>query len=148
MKFGKTRTLRGQIQVVGGVAKKNIIVADGLVNYGLLIKSFTVWNEVLLGSAYRFHTSILSLDTIISGSDMNAGDNRQFAWNFQTLNPTLGVALPMQSIIDPDHIVNRDLFLSFTASSNGTYNYLIEAQVVELTDDEAIITIIKENSQS
>ena len=31
---------------------------------------------------------------------------------------------------------------------NVKYNYLIEAQVVELTDDEAIITIIKETSQS
>lgn len=148
MKFGKKRTLRGQIEVNGGIARENIIVADGLINYGLKINSFTIWNEQLLSTSVRYHTAILSLDTIITGSDMDAGDNRQFAWNYQLINPTLGVALPMQSIIDPDHIVNRDLFLSFTASSNGTYNYLIEVQVVELTDDEAIVTIIKETSQS
>jgi hypothetical protein len=33
-------------------------------------------------------------------------------------------------------------------STSGTYNYLIECQVVELSDDEAIVTIIKETSQS
>jgi len=148
MKYGKLRTLRGQITVVGGVARKNIIISDGLVNYGLRIKTFQTWNSVLPdGTGNRSHTGILSLDTIISGSDMNAGDNRQFAWSMTSVNAVDGNVIQPRSIIDPDHIVNRDLFLTFTNSTSGTYNYLIEAQVVELSDDEAIITIIKETSQ-
>ncbi len=50
--------------------------------------------------------------------------------------------------LDPDHVVNRDMFLSLVNTANGVYNYLIEMRVVELSDDEAIITIIKETSQS
>ena len=149
MKYGRKRTLRGQIEVSGGVARKNIIVSDGLVNLGLKIISLQTWNsETPDGSGSRFHTAILSLDTISSGSVMDASDNRQFAWAQSSINGTDGNILQPYTIIDPDHIVNRDLFLSFVGSTNGIYNYLIEAQVVELTDDEAIITIIKETSQS
>tara|TARA_R110002096_G_C14214672_1_gene690271 strand:- start:93 stop:578 length:486 start_codon:yes stop_codon:yes gene_type:complete len=146
MKFGKLRTLRGQVDVVGGVARKNLILADGLVNYGLKIKSFTLW----IDDQTTIHTmqGILSLDTISSGSSFNAGDNRQFSWTFYANSGAIGEVVALQTIIDPDHIVNRDLFLSMFASTDATYNYLIEAQVVELTDDEAIITIIKETSQS
>ena len=146
MKYGKLRTLRGQIIVTGGVGRKNIIVSDGLVNLGLKINSFTVWNIDAPTATAKF-TSILSLDTISSGADMNAADNRQFAWSFFTTSSANPAGTAVRTIIDPDHIVNRDLFLTMDNSSNGTYNYLIEAQVVELTDDEAIITIIKETSQ-
>jgi len=150
MKYGRTRTLRGQIEVTaGGVARANLIVSDGLVNLGLRIKSFTVWEaNPPSGFSSRQLTAILSLDTIASGTDMNAGDNRQFGWHMFSMSSTLGNLLQPLTIIDPDHIVNRDLFLTLDNSSTGIYNYLIEAQVVELTDDEAIITIIKETSQS
>ena len=150
MKLGKLRTLRGEIRVTGGgVAKLNLIAADGLVNYGLKILSFTVWkNQTPTGASSQNLTAILSLDTIGSGDNMNAGDNRQFAWYQSSISSTLGNIIQPYGLIDPDHIVNRDLYLTLDNSTTGTYNYLIECQVVELTDDEAIITIIKENSQS
>jgi len=148
MKFGKLRTLRGQVEVTGAVARKNIIVSDGLVNLGLKIISFQLWDSITPnGTGNRFHTGILSYDTISSGTNMNAGDNRQFAWNQSVVRGATGNILQPHTIIDPDHIVNRDLFLTMTNSTPATYNYLIEAQVVELSDDEAIITIIKETSQ-
>ena len=139
MKFGKLRTLRGQVEVTGGgVARKNLIVADGLVNYGLKITKFQVWAENVLD---RFN-GILSYETIPSGTQMNAADNRQFAWTVGN-----GSAEINNEVIDPDHIINRDCFFTLVNSGVGFYNYLIEAQVVELSDDEAIITIIKETSQ-
>ena len=147
MKYGRLRTLRGQITVAGGVGRKNVIVSDGLVNLGLKISKFTIWKESTpAGASAEKFTAILSLDTISSGANMNAADNRQFAWSSYA---TLATALisPVREIIDPDHIVNRDLFLTFDDTTAGVYNYLIEAQVVELSDDEAIITIIKETSQ-
>ena len=148
MKFGKIRTLRGQISVTGGVGRKNLILSDGLINYGLRITRFTMWSTLTpTGGSNQKFTGILSLDTISSGSQMSASDNRQFAWtSYSTL--TTGLISPIREIIDPDHIVNRDLFLTMNDTSSGTFNYLIECQVVELTDDEAIITIIKETSQS
>lgn len=141
MKFGKLRTLRGQIEVAPAstVGKKNLIAADGLINYGLRIERLQVW---AVDPSDSF-ISILSYDKIASGTQMNAGDNRQFAW---TVGSGQGDVNP--SYLDPDHIVNRDMFLTLVNSAPGTYNYLIEMRVVELSDDEAIITIIKETSQS
>jgi len=141
MKAGRIRTLRGQIEVAGGATtgRKNLIVADGLINYGLRIKSFQVW-AVDPGDTF---IGILSYETIPAGSGMNAGDNRQFGWTVGN-----GSAEIHSEFLDPDHIINRDMFLSMVSSDSGTYNYLIEMQVYELTDDEAIISIIKETSQS
>ena len=148
MKLGKLRTLRGQIEVTGGgVAKANLIVADGLVNYGLKILKFSIWEDIAVAGAGRIWTGILSLDTITAGDNMNAGDNRQFGWTFGSTGAG-GEYLSPREILDPDHVVNRDLYLTMDGTTNGVYNYLIECQVVELTDDEAIVTIIKENSQS
>mgnify|MGYP003646205447 FL=1 len=147
MKFGKLRTLRGQIEVnAGGAAKRQLITADGLVNYGLKITKFTLWTEQALSNATLF-TGVLSLDVMPASTNMNAGDNRQIGWTFGSTVSGGSYIVPRE-ILDPDHIVNRDLFLNLINSTNGIYNYLIECQVVELTDDEAIITIIKETSQS
>ena len=74
---------------------------------------------------------------------MDASDNRQFGW---TVGNGTGDLNP--EYLDPDHIINRDMFLSLVLTAPGVYNYLIEMQVYELTDDEAIISIIKETSQS
>lgn len=149
MKLGRLRTLRGQIVAVAGSAKLNLVIADGLINYGLRILRFRVWpqNE-LAGFGPQHYQAILSLDTIPTGSAMNAGTNSQFAWTYSSSTAN-GLIQNDREIIDPDHIVNRDLFLTLDGpTTSGTYNYLIEAQVVELTDDEAIITIIKETSQA
>ena len=141
MKYGRLRTLRGQIEgsALGTTGRKSLIAADGLINYGLKIEKFQVWAVDPVDS----FISILSYDTISAGTQMNAGDNRQFAW---TVGSGTGDLNPMY--LDPDHIVNRDMFLTLVDSAPGTYNYLIEMRVVELSDDEAIITIIKETSQS
>jgi len=138
MKKTRLRTLRGQIDVVAGVGKKNLIVSDGLINMGLLVKRFMVWavdpSQVFIG--------ILSYDVLQSGSTMNVGDNSQFGWTVGN-----GSAEIHSEFIDPQHVVNRDMFLSMVSSDTGTYNYLIECQMVTLDDNEAIISIIKETSQ-
>jgi len=140
MKMTRLRTLRGQIEVVGGgVARKNIIVSDGLINVGLIVKRFQLW---AVDPADTF-IGILSYDTIPSGTAMNAGDNSQFGWSVGN-----GSAEIHSEFLDPDHIVNRDMFLSMVSSDTGVYNYLIECQLVSLDDHEAIISIIKETSQS
>lgn len=136
----RVRTLRGQIEVTGGgVARKNLVAADGLINYGLEIKSFEVW---AVDPSDTFQ-AILSYETISAGTLMDAGDNRQFGWTIGN-----GSAELYAQFLDPDHIINRDLFMTLVGANTGIYNYLIQMTVVELTDDEAIISIIKETSQA
>ena len=141
MKAGRLRTLRGQIEVAAAATtgRKSLIAADGLINYGLKIEKFEVWAVDPTDS----FISILSYETIPTGTQMNAGDNRQFGWTIGSGNGDVN-----PSYLDPDHIINRDMFLTLVNSAVGTYNYLIQMRVYELTDDEAIITIIKETSQS
>lgn len=146
MKFGRVRTLRGQVTIPGAsvIGRKNIILADGLINLGLKIKSFQVWPVDFTNTM----SVIMSYETLPTGTLANAADNRQFGW-FEK-SSTTNQNQPM--MLDPDHIVNRDLFLQITnlgavLPTDIVFNYIIEAQVVDLTDDEAIITIIKETSQ-
>jgi hypothetical protein len=141
MKAGRVRTLRGILTATGApaVARRNLVVADGLINYGLKINKLSVW---AVDPANSF-VAILSYDTIASGSTMDASDNRQFAWSVGNGTGDLNPAY-----IDPDHIINRDMFLSLSDADAGDYNYLIECQAYALDDNEAIISIIKETSQS
>jgi len=139
MKSTRIRTLRGQLEVSFGVAKKNLIVSDGLINHGLIVKRFQMW---AVDPADTF-VAILSYDSLIAPFLMNAGDNSQFAWTVGN-----GSAEIHSEFLDPDHVVNRDMFLSMSGSDTGKYNYLIECQMVLLDDNEAIISIIKETSQS
>jgi hypothetical protein len=51
-------------------------------------------------------------------------------------------------IIDPDHVVIMDLWvLAYTNGSDDRVNYLVELEPIELTDDQAILSLIKERSQ-
>jgi len=139
MKTTRVRTLRGQITAAAGVARKNLIVSDGLINVGLIVNKFQMW---AVDPADTF-IGILSYETLIAGSAMNAGDNSQFGWTVGN-----GSAEIHSEFLDPDHVVNRDMFLSMVSTDPGIYNYLIECQMVLLDDNEAIISIIKETSQA
>ena len=146
-----TRTLRGQVEVVGGKADKQLILNDQLINRGLRITGFFVWPEQV--GAPVICNAVLSYAQFPSSENMNAADNRQIAWNYfigaQGAPPTSTDAYSeVVRLIDPDHIINRDLFLCMRQSTNQTFNYLIVCELETLTNDEAIITIIKENSQS
>ena len=45
MKARRTRTLRGQLEVIPAAldARRNLIAADGLINMGLRITRFQIW---------------------------------------------------------------------------------------------------------
>jgi len=158
---GKVRTLRGQISVSGGKADQQLILNDQLINRGLRVTGFFVWPDIATADSSRSFSAILSYAQLGNANvRMDAGDNTQigWAWNIQSASepppsPTQSAVTSSTSgylnqLIDPDHIINRDLFISFRFSSNASYNYMIVCEFMELTDDEAIITIIKENSQS
>ena len=161
MRSTKIRTLRGQISAVSGKASKQLILNDQLINRGLRVKEFYIWPEIVGNTITRTFNAILSYAELANSNvDMDAGDNTQFGWAFfsqaaaiPSTGPTVGEANPSFSgffnqLIDPDHIVNRDLFISLRDSSTATVNYMVVCEMIDLDDNEAIITIIKENSQS
>lgn len=159
---GRVRSLRGQITAVSGKASKNLILNDQLINNGLKVTGFFIWPEQTSGLQNATVNAILSYAALPSANtNMDAGDNTQLGWCYYAQRaqqsaggpppveiPAVGFGVMPYGFIDPDHIVNRDLFISLTDSDNRTFNYMVICEFLELTDDEAIVTIIKENSQS
>ena len=161
MKASRVRTLRGTITAVGGKAEKQLILNDQLINRGLRVKEFYVWPAAVAATSTSVCNAILSYAALANANvNMDAGDNTQLGWAFYAQVASVASAGPpdpglqtaysgfFNQLIDPDHIINRDLFVSLRGSSSRTFNYLIVCELLDLTDDEAIVTIIKENSQS
>ena len=144
MKRTRTRTLRGQLTVTaGGTAKQQLIVDDGLINRGYKIVNWYLWENG--GSPTQF-CATLSMQPVIAGNDMDASDNTQIGWIWQS-NITQGGGIK-ETILDPDHIIVRDLFVTIMNANNDDYNFMIVVEEYDITNDEAIINIIKEGSQS
>ena len=138
MKMTRTRTLRGQLEVTaGGTAKAQLIVDDGLLNRGYRVTGFFVWENS--GSPTQFN-AVLSMSPV---TDMDASKNNQIAWAWQATSGGW-----KEYILDPNHVIVRDLFVTVSDASNDFYNYMIVVEEYAITDDEAIMNIIKEGSQS
>jgi hypothetical protein len=138
----KRRTLRGQVQE-GQV--KRLVVDDGRLNHGYRVVSFHVAPRNPSDSAGDVYGT-LSLD-YDSPALWEFGDNRQIGWAAAQVDQR---PLAPFSLIDPDHVVIMDLYIQGLVGSTTTtdlINYLIVLEPVELTDDEAIMTLIKERSQ-
>ena len=134
----KVRTLRGRI-LTGET--KQLIKADGMLDRGFKVERFLFWPD---NSAVSIdYQATLGLDSDL-GSDMNAGDNRQIGWS--ALGPTLYMFRD-EAVLDPDHLVLEDLFLTCASSEPARFNYLIMLRPVSVTNDESIISLIKSRSQ-
>jgi len=137
------RTLRGQF--AEGTVKR-LIVDDGRLNHGYKVVKFLISGGP--GASSYDAQAVLSLD-YDSGVTWNWGDNRQIGWASQRVADTSG-AQPIMSVLDPDHVVIMDLYIQGivgTGTGSDPINYLIELETVDLTDDETILTLIKERSQ-
>ena len=135
----KTRTLRGQLTDTN---VKQIIVDDGRLNYGYIVREFYAWVNgssadgvyVVLGKEYD----------MVAGGD--ASDGRQIAWAGNAWSTGTGLTAGAFSVIDPDHVVIQDLYIQ-RINPSDVANYLIVLEERQLTDDESILQLIKERSQ-
>ena len=130
-----TRSLRG---VVEANTKKRVIVDDGRTNQGFKVVEFYAW-----AINPNDDTSIvLGLDEESIGTTANAGNNSQIGWA-RSMGSTNIVY--DQYILDPNHVVIQDLVVMDLAGFDT--NYLIVIEEVSLSDDEAILALIKERGQ-
>jgi hypothetical protein len=146
-----TRTLRGTI--TEGTTRR-IIVDDGRINHGYRVTSFYVATRNPANIGHNCFGT-LSLDEE-GGLIWNWDDNRQIAWagtpiigqGTSAFNHTVGAPF---AVIAPDHVVLQDLYVTAQLGSGTTeahlVNYLITLEPITLTDNEAILTLIKERSQ-
>ena len=139
----RRRTLRGQF-TEGEV--KRLIIDDGRLNHGYRVVNFYISAGV--GGSSLDSQAVLALD-YDSPATWNWGDNRQIGWASQRVADVSG-GQPLFAVLDPDHIVIMDLYIQGIVGGGGgtdKINYLIELETIELTNDESILTLIKERSQ-
>ena len=157
MKFrDRVRTLRGTVDFPargGGTpantGRRNLILDDGRINIGYRVVDFRIWNADLIGFDDAFSTQAhLAMGVDITAALPRADDNREIGWacyNVGTSNDVSDFRL-----VDPDHIIVRDLNIVFPQVSNtaaASVNYYILMEEYDITDQEAIVSIIKEESQ-
>lgn len=75
---------------------------------------------------------------------MNANNSPVFAWA-ATLNDTTN-GFTEWHLLDPEHVVNEELHIH---NVNGTVvNYLIVMHDLMMTDEQGVLQLVKNNSQS
>lgn len=134
----KRHTLRGRVEPN---TTKRLILNDGRLTHGMIVKEFYVWT-ISLGSGDDVDC-ILSLSGTVT-AEMDASDNRQIGWARETTTAT--TRLMSRSIIDPDHVVVQDLWIA-NLSTTDTANYLVILEAKDLTENESVLQLIKERSQ-
>jgi hypothetical protein len=144
----RVRTLRGTVKE--GETHR-LVVDDGDLNHGYKVKRFIVSSRYPANAANGCFGT-LHLDAI-TDPVWNWGDNRQIAWASTVVTSTgssAGNNAPFE-LVDPDHIVLRDLFLTIqvgnSTADEALVNYFVELETVEINDNQAVLTLIKERSQ-
>lgn len=135
----KTRSLRGQLTDTN---VKQLIVDDGRLTNGYKVKEFHVW--VNGGGAEGVYAVLGKEYDMVAGGD--ASDARQIAWAGNAWSTGSGLTATSFSVIDPDHVVLQDLYIQRINPSDNC-NYLIVLETKDLSNDEAILQLIKERSQ-
>lgn len=141
------RTLRGSIFGQGNL-KRALLLDDGLINQGYRITDLFVWCGELADGNCK---ATLSSQAKVAGSPMNAAINTEIAWAsfVQEMAATsIRSSVQQDRIVDLDHVVNRDLFITMVTNNiDLTWNYMIVMEARKLSDDEAILAIIREEAQ-
>lgn len=130
-------SLRGQL---AANEKRRLIVDDGRFTDAHIVEAFEVWSRAV--STGDDVEAILAFERGgLSGSN-DAGDNRQIGWSYQFIGTQGGL---QGSVIDPDHIVVRDLWIENLAAV--PCNYLVILRPRTISEDQAVLALIKERSQ-
>lgn len=101
------------------------------------------------------------IDTATFGQ-WGAFDNRIIGWNNQSFNERAGdfpsnvgssFSTAARLVLDPNHVICRDLFLSFQSQSDGgdspdlEWSYMVVLEPMKMSPSETILSIIKSVAQ-
>jgi hypothetical protein len=134
----KTHTLRGRLD---GNEIRRLIIDDGRFTHAMRVVSFVVFpRSVASGNDIQVTLSLNRDFTIV----FDAANNGQIGWASWWSDAS---AKHDWTYVDPDHLVVRDLYISNTSAGAAEANYVIKLEAQDISDDEAILQLIKENSQ-
>lgn len=140
----KTHTLRGQFPE--GTIKR-LIIDDGRLTHAMRVTKFVVSTDPNLIPANCF--AVLGYQGSFP-SLWNWSDNNQIAWASTNGESQAALDAPF-SLVDPQHLIIRDLYITGQVAGAGgssPINYWIELEAIDVSEDRAILQLIKERSQS
>lgn len=141
MRAGR-RTLRGSL---ASNEIRQLVVDDGIFTNGLRITYFTVWPSDLFAGLAAVG-ALSTNDVIIPTALLPANDPAVFAWSWLTTGTVGSPATDAWDRIDPDHVVNEELFIHNRTGNN--LEYLIVAEPYQMTEDEGVLQLVKNKQQS
>jgi len=135
--MNNVHTLRGRVDPS---SQKRLIIDDGRFNHAMKVESFVVWPANPNSS--EDPKCVLSLsDNAVTSAD--ASDTNQIGWSKAADAITIYSGY---SILDPNHLVVRDLYIT-NLDTQDDANYLVILSPMVISDDRAIMALIKERSQ-
>ena len=152
------RVLRGQCLAYQYQGALHLVVDDGNYNDAWQVKRFVISYEAPFDAAsgsrdcygvLATHADAIPSPIVTTSVIWNWEDRRQVAWSSTNqIGDSLVEILP--DVIDPMHVVVRDLYLGITAlTATGTtrFNYFVELERVTLSDHQSVMALIQEEGQ-
>ena len=140
-----TRYLKGTLTVDN--ERKDLIIDDGRLTHGFIIKSFSLW-PARAGQVGDI-SAVLATKSAGAILPMNASNNMQVAWCFAPYGTSPGVV--MECHILPDEIILEELIIvaDWVAGSFADgVNYLIELEPITISDAHSALVLISNKSQN
>jgi len=133
------RTLRG---VVAPGQAVRLIMDDGRYQHGYKVKSLVVWAPLMSRPGASEGFAVLSY-VDVAPTSANAANAAQFGW----ANWSIGSqgATSDFAVLDPDHVIQQDAYIH---SVGASLSYLIEIEPIDMTPPQAVLQLVKAQSQS
>lgn len=153
-KSGKLVTFRGTFTATasGNYSAERIMLEDGDNTTAFRLYEVYVWSTDSVSSAdgCMIVSTMEGGVTDYSVGQQNAADNRQIGWASWSNTGSAGDRTITQALVDPDNIINEDLWLGAFNSSSGSdaVNYLIIAEKIKINLNENLYTSVRNRSQA
>ena len=134
-------TMRGTLKATE--ATRALVVDDGRYTHGFVIEEFRVWPAgPTLPTGFNSNGVLSFLE--VPPPTMNCEETGTISWAAWIEDTTNGVS--QFWILDPDHVVNQDLFVH---NLGGTaMNYLVKMRPLVMTPDQGVLQLVKSQNQS
>lgn len=136
------RTLRGTL---APNEIRQLVVDDGIFTNGLRITYFSVWQSELIAGLIAIGC-LSTNDFIINTDPLPANDPAVFAWSAMSTGNITDVQLATFDRLDPDHVINEELFIHNRVGTS--LEYLIIAEPYTMSEDEGVLQLVKNKQQS
>ena len=115
-----------------------LVVDDGRYTNGFIIEEMRIWSAAAaLPAGFNANACLSLYDT--PPPTMNAEESGTIAWAAWIEDTTTGI--DQFFIIDPEHVVNQDLFLHNLGGTS--MNYLIRMRPVVMTESQGVLQLVK-----